>query len=632
MFLPDNLLNPIPGPNPSGESLRYTPVSKQDPTFFYDKIKEARREEEELEQGEWQHEVKKADPALVIKLAIEALANRSKDLQIAAWLAEALLRKHRFAGFLEGLDLLRGLLENFWETLYPELEDGDAELRAAPLEWVGTRLGETVKRTPLTDPKPPLTKTGFNWFDYKQSRGVPSEQECEGNEAKQAARQQAIEEKKVTPEEFDEALTTTKKAFYQQAADDLEKTLESLQALDAVANEKFGDAAPAFGPLRSALEEVKQTVRILLKKKEELEPSPESAAEETAEAVEEASISAEETGQAEAAEAAPEAPRRAPRKIVSEEPEDRDDAIRRVIAVARYWRQQEPYSPVPYLILRGLRWGELRAAGSEIDITLLEAPPTEIRQQIKRAALEGQWQEVLETAETAMGMPCGRGWLDLHRYVAKACAELGSYYDPIAAATQSELKALLLDYPQLPELTLMDDTPTANAETQAWLREAIIPPPPSPPESEAQTPQVIAPVIEMREEPSEEKTEEGPPDAYKLAAEAAQSGRAQEAIAILSAAMTQERSGRGRFQRKIQLAGICMATGNESIAHPILEELANEIERRKLEEWEASETVAQPLALLFRCLVKLRRDDAEKQKVYDRICRLDPAQALECLK
>src|SRR5579875_2001867 len=144
MFLPDNLLNPIPGPNPSGESLRYTPVSKQDPTFFYDKIKEARREEEELEQGEWQHEVKKADSALVIKLATDALANRSKDLQIAAWLAEALLRKHRFAGFQEGLDLLRGLLENFWETLYPELEDGDAELRAAPLEWVGTRLGETI--------------------------------------------------------------------------------------------------------------------------------------------------------------------------------------------------------------------------------------------------------------------------------------------------------------------------------------------------------------------------------------------------------------------------------------------------------------------------------------------------------
>ena len=37
MPLRDDLLNPIPGDNPSGESLRYAPV--------FDKIKEARREE-----------------------------------------------------------------------------------------------------------------------------------------------------------------------------------------------------------------------------------------------------------------------------------------------------------------------------------------------------------------------------------------------------------------------------------------------------------------------------------------------------------------------------------------------------------------------------------------------------------
>jgi len=43
MPLRDDLLNPIPGPNPSGESLRYAPV--------FDQIKEARREEEEISQG-----------------------------------------------------------------------------------------------------------------------------------------------------------------------------------------------------------------------------------------------------------------------------------------------------------------------------------------------------------------------------------------------------------------------------------------------------------------------------------------------------------------------------------------------------------------------------------------------------
>ena len=125
MPLPDNLLNPIPGENPSGEDLRYTPI--------YDQIKEARREEEESEQGEWKTEIKKADYPLVVKLASEALASKSKDLQIAAWLTDALLRTEGFAGLKQGLELLRGLVGTFWDGLYPQLEDGDAELRAAPL-------------------------------------------------------------------------------------------------------------------------------------------------------------------------------------------------------------------------------------------------------------------------------------------------------------------------------------------------------------------------------------------------------------------------------------------------------------------------------------------------------------------
>src|SRR5208283_37063 len=98
MPLRDDLLNPIPGPNPSGESLRYAPV--------FDQIKEARREEEEISQGEWQTAIKKADWPLAIKLCGEAIANKSKDLQVAAWLVEALVRRDGFAGLNEGLTLI----------------------------------------------------------------------------------------------------------------------------------------------------------------------------------------------------------------------------------------------------------------------------------------------------------------------------------------------------------------------------------------------------------------------------------------------------------------------------------------------------------------------------------------------
>jgi type VI secretion system protein ImpA len=114
--------------------------------------------------------------------------------------------------------------------------------------------------------------------------------------------------------------------------------------------------------------------------------------------------------------------------------------------------------------------------------------------------------------------------------------------------------------------------------------------------------------------------------------EAARSGDVQQAVEILSREIAHERSGRARFQRKIQLAQICMSTGHEAIAYPILNEMADEIEHRKLEEWEASEVLAHPLALLFRCMNQLDGDAETKRKLYARICRLDPVQALACSK
>src|SRR6266516_4572274 len=92
MPLPEGLLNPIPGGNHSGQNLRYDPV--------YDKIREARRAEEELQLSEeaskkdvWARAIKKADFVQVLKLSTEALSKRTKDLQIAAWLTEALLAR-----------------------------------------------------------------------------------------------------------------------------------------------------------------------------------------------------------------------------------------------------------------------------------------------------------------------------------------------------------------------------------------------------------------------------------------------------------------------------------------------------------------------------------------------------------
>src|SRR5277367_4080450 len=108
MPLRADLLNPIPGDNPSGPSLRFDPV--------YDLIKDARRQDDTGPQGEWQRERKVADYRLVLDLTGKVLAERSKDLQLAVWLAEAALHREKFSGFQQALDFLRGLLEQFWDT------------------------------------------------------------------------------------------------------------------------------------------------------------------------------------------------------------------------------------------------------------------------------------------------------------------------------------------------------------------------------------------------------------------------------------------------------------------------------------------------------------------------------------
>src|SRR5262249_7680004 len=151
---------------------------------------------------------------------------------------------------------------------------------------------------------------------------------------------------------------------------------------------------PSFRSLQTSLEEVGQTVHTLLIKKREKEPDeppPPPPLAETAAAVE---AVAEVTVGTTAA-AAP-APALAPRRAVATS----EDPAAQVLAPSKFLRQQDPYSPAPSLLLRGLRFGELRAAGAAIDQTKLAAPPSAIRQALKKNSMEGNWTGVLETAET----------------------------------------------------------------------------------------------------------------------------------------------------------------------------------------------------------------------------------------
>ena len=602
MPLREDILVPIAGENPCGVDLRYDTK-----LLVFDKIKEARRQDDELNQGAWQSERKTANWPLVVKLAQDTLATTSKNVQLAAYLTEGLLQTERFAGLRQGLDLFYRLVFEFWDTVYPTIDPEDPETRedrATPLAWLNTQLDFPIRSAPINN-------AGHSLITYKESRLVGYEDQPKTDKDKKA-RATMIANGKLAPEIFDKAFNDTPKAFYLQSEKDLDACLETIRKLDTFCDEKLENDSPGFGKINSAVTDVRQVIHQLLEKKREKEPDPvevvpaeEAAVEGAAESEEGAPITAGSLGMA----------------LVGE-PADRRQAIGGIVAAAAFLRKKEPFSPAPYLLLRALRWGELRSAPSLIDSPLLEAPPTELRQQIKRLALGKRWADLLEAGEQAMAQPGSRAWLDLQRLSVAACTALGTEYLPIATAIQSELRALLNDLPDLLDATLLDDTPAANPETKAWLQSLSAVPQPVPAEAEEAATELRA-------------HRNGAPtwlasavDAYTLAQDALASGQEEKAFAIMRAEVSRQRSGRRRFRRMMQTVELAIAAGKDSIAQPLLEDIASTIENHKLDAWEDPELIASDLIKLMRYSKRIQGSSSDKQKLFERICRLDPVQAL----
>lgn len=663
MPLRDDLLNPIPGENPSGANLRYDPVT--------DKIKEARREDLDVPQGEWKTALKTADYPLAIKLASDAIAKRGKDLQLAVWLVDAHVRKEGFAMLAPSFRFLRELLEDFWDTLYPPIdEDGDMEVRAAPLEWLGGKLGEPLGFLPIV-----TGKLGFH--AYQESRTVGYEADADTQE-KQELREARITEGKVSAEQFDEALESTPVEALRALRTDLAEALETLGALSEYCDQQFGSQAPSFLKTRGAIEEIDQTVHILLGRK----PGGEEE-DQPAEADDVGVATTVSAGQDRGAAAAPAREEAAGEEEQSDSsgeempvtaPGDESGAGRQLAAICKYLRQQDPTDPTPYLLLRNFAWGKLQLRAPMIDHDAIEAPPGDLRVSLRRAAKDSDWDSVLEQTEAAILEPFGRTWLDMQRYTVNALEEQG--YAATARVVNNCLRMFLEALPDVLDLTLPDDTPVANAETKDWITNYVIiqkvplkeisadgesssdgdssssdfsmdsssddssttstedssastdesagaPEPAA--EEEPQT-------FEMEEKPPILEPEMGPPsdecDEFGQALRAIRGGKTEDGLTVITALLATERSGRARFRRRTQLAHLLMAAGKGKVAQPILDQLSQEIEERRLEDWEESEALAYPLDLLFRCLG--RSEEERRAALYARICKLDPVRGVNC--
>ncbi len=322
----DPLLAPIPGGSPAGEDLRYDAV--------YDRIQEARREEDSTApQGIWSVKLKRAEWSTVRDEAVAALSTRTKDLQLAAWLAEAWLALDGLSGLTRGVRLITALSSAFWPEAYPKLQDDDAEIRLAPFFWMESRLPERVGQVLITGRHGP-DDAALSWQAMVSAQRLEMLSGSAALEYKAAVNQGAL-----TAAAFTAAVRATPTGFFEKLATDAQSALDAVQALSATLEALCGIDAPGLSALERAVEEVGRFARRTLADR----------------------------GVAGAPAArTPPLPVTVPNPVVQPAAPltrtpvaSRDQAYALLAEIAQFLIVTEPHSPTPYLIRRAITWGSM---------------------------------------------------------------------------------------------------------------------------------------------------------------------------------------------------------------------------------------------------------------------------------
>jgi type VI secretion system ImpA family protein len=330
------ILTPL-GENKVGAFLKYETV--------YDEILQARLEEDETHsQGVWKRTVKKADWEKIKDLCLNALMTQTKDLQIAAWLVEAWLKLYSFQGLQEGLKVIGGLIEVFWQDLYPPLEEDD-EYRLSPLNWLNEKMPEKIRLIPLTASRDQLL-ANFNYGDLEAANRLQDLFKMGARGAELAQRE--IREGKPTKEKFDASQSLTPVAFYQDLSESVQKALVEIEKTEMLLQQKHPSKEKAFYKITNCLKDIEHFVKKALK------AAPQSSVEDEksqASLADAPSDSMSEKSQTEKG--------YSPLSLEDIQITTREEAYQLLSKAAEFLKANEPHNPTPYLVERAVAWGQM---------------------------------------------------------------------------------------------------------------------------------------------------------------------------------------------------------------------------------------------------------------------------------
>ncbi len=298
----DALIAPLDGDQPAGTRV---------PADVRKKMEDARKEfEPNPDDPSGAPVPKKPDWSAIVRLAIESLSTRSKDLLAAARLVEALTKRDGFAGLRDGLTLLHRLVTDCWDRVHPLIEEPeDIEARAGPFEWLNEAEGgawfpESIRHLPLV-----------------QVNGQP-------------ASLKNIQEGKLGEEPLSADAVRGGTPVADTTAEEVAACLGELQALDVTLAERMAEQAPSLINLRQVLQEAQGVLGHLA----------------TA-----GGASAEQNGEVQEAGDGT-AGTRAAR---SDGPQNRAEVYRQIAALADRLATIEPHSPIPDLLRWAVKLGNM---------------------------------------------------------------------------------------------------------------------------------------------------------------------------------------------------------------------------------------------------------------------------------
>ena len=320
-----HIVDPISPEQPCGRDL-HADVSFDS---LYAQIKEerfsARRSEREQSESSPKAHWKK-----VYECGLLILTEQSKDLQVCCWVIEAAVRLYGFEGLLATLDVTKQLVESYWDQLYPALDEESFDARIAG--FIGLN-GDSTEGTlifpllnvSLTDGKSvPMAAT---WqFQYRDhvAKFAQNESKSDGTNTTSAdALATSVHE---TSPDFFKALFVT-----------LNQCLVALDQLDHALTDRCGHQAPSFSDIRKTLMACLTCLKTIAPFVVGSDDLTDAATEDVL-----GDENQSPTG--------------------SNGPLTRENAFKRLLDISTFFQQSEPHSPVPYLLRKAVRWGNMPLA------------------------------------------------------------------------------------------------------------------------------------------------------------------------------------------------------------------------------------------------------------------------------